>query len=62
MNFEFIANEAYGLRKTFFETFASHRPYMMRCRARCYCVENAFGQLAARFRIFHTSNLTPFKS
>lgn len=68
MNFVFIADEAFSLRKNLLKPFPREKLTYERkifnyrlSRAR-RCVENAFGVLASRFRILHTTiNLHPSK-
>lgn len=66
LNYVFIGDEAFALNPNLLKPFSQkdltnqHKIFNYRlCRAR-RVVENAFGILAARFRIFHTSiNLAP---
>ena len=68
MNFVFVADEAFTLRENILKPFPrkdlTHEKQIFNyrlSRAR-RCVENAFGVLAARFRIFHTTiNMLPSK-
>ncbi|XP_023711674.2 uncharacterized protein LOC111866708 [Cryptotermes secundus] len=68
MNFVFVADEAFALRENILKPFPckdlTHEKQIFNyrlSRAR-RCAENAFGVLAARFRIFHTTiNMQPLK-
>lgn len=68
MNYVFIADEAFALQTHLLKPFPrkdltyDRRIFNYRLSRARRCVENAFGVLASRFRIFHTTiNLHPSK-